>query len=787
MNKLKKFFKSKNFLVLILIACLSFLTIGYARYGSLVSFSGNTKLLPDGKLEVQNIMLTDSKNLLSSEEPEISLNSIYFNVTFQGEEERSYVTYTLDIVNNSSYDYTYHDFKLNANISSEEGNNSEYKFTITGISDGDIVRAKTSKTINATLELVADDLTKEYNVTGNTTFEGEQQESGSVYATIEVVDNDLTGENNNGHVKLKLINSYSKDLTFSISSTNTNFKVVNESGNTLANQEIKANSEGVYDVYLKISDNSMFTKTEVEDSLLVNCIGIGNISTDNFKLNVTTTKELDKTKPQIGEVTLTMNNEVGTADVTFSRVDTGGTSITNYTILLYDENDNLVNTYNAESAITEYHLTNLSAGTYYVKVYGTDEAGNSGAEDVDSASTTNQNCRMSNTVSMKWIFNVTFNTSNMRHTGESIANIGTTYQATLRANTNYSLPDSITITMNGTRLTTSAYSYSSDTGVVSIPNVNGDITIRAMADWSGICLVEGTKVRLADGSKKNIEDINYYNLLSVLSYDTGQLSKEYPIWIEKKGTTNSYQKTTFSDGSILKTVGYHGIFSKDLNRFISVDDPENFKVGTEVIKIDSSGNKYLVTVQKIEQINKKVNYTHVVSTRYYNIIANDFLTTDGNVALSNLYGFDKNIKWPSTREKIMQDRTNLYTYKELEFMPYYMFKGMRAEEAKVLEKYGLNLKVFAKYFKTNQLNEKMLLKVPEKNKKRVWLVTTSDDKVTSKNRNKFMIYEGDYYILKSPKNKKNFKYWYNTSDNKNYKVGEKIKINHGTYFEAIYN
>ena len=350
----------------------------------------------------------------------------------------------------------------------------------------------------------------------------------------------------------------------------------------------------------------MFTKTEVEDSLLVNCIGIGNISTDNFKLNVTTTKELDKTKPQIGEVTLIMNNEVGTADVTFSRVDTGGTSITNYTILLYDENDNLVNTYNAESAITEYHLTNLSAGTYYVKVYGTDEAGNSGAEDIDSASTTNQNCRISNTVSMKWIFKVTFNTSNMRHTGESTANIGTTYQATLRANTNYSLPDSITITMNGTRLTTSAYSYSSDTGVVSIANVNGDITIRAMADWSGICLVEGTKVRLADGSKKNIEDINYYDLLSVLSYDTGQLSKEYPIWIEKKGTTNSYQKTTFSDGSILKTVGYHGIFSKDLNRFISVDDPENFKVGTEVIKIDSSGNKYLVTVQKIEQINKKV-------------------------------------------------------------------------------------------------------------------------------------------------------------------------------------
>ena len=68
----------------------------------------------------------------------------------------------------------------------------------------------------------------------------------------------------------------------------------------------------------------------------------------------------------------------------------------------------------------------------------------------------------------------------------------------------------------------------------------------------------------------------------------------------------------------------------------------------------------------------------------------------------------------------------------------------------------------------------------------VWMVTTSDDKVTSKNKNKFLKKEGSFYTLKRPDNKKNFKGWLNTSDNKIYKPGDKVRVYCGMYFKALY-
>ena len=62
------------------------------------------------------------------------------------------------------------------------------------------------------------------------------------------------------------------------------------------------------------------------------------------------------------------------------------------------------------------------------------------------------------------------------------------------------------------------------------------------------------------------------------------------------------------------------------------------------------------------------------------------------------------------------------------------------------------------------------------------MVTTSLDKVTEKNKDKFKYEEGSYYTL--PENNK-VKYYINSVDNKEYKPGEKVKVNCGIYFEAV--
>ena len=334
--------------------------------------------------------------------------------------------------------------------------------------------------------------------------------------------------------------------------------------------------------------------------------------------------------------------------------------------------------------------------------------------------------------------------------------------------------------MGGTTLTAgTGYSYSSSSGNLEIYNVSGDINISGTATGGGICLIEGTKVLLANGSYKNIEDINYYDLLLVQDYETGNLIEEYPIWIEKEHSISEYQLNTFSDGSTLKTVGYHGVFSYDKNEFISVDNPKDFKVGTTVAKYNKETNKMEpVKVTSIEYIKEDVTYHHVVSTRFYNIISDNILTTDGTVILSNLYGFNSNITWTDLSKKV-QNSNDLYTYEDLDILPYYMYKGLRAKEGKWLNTFGLDLNTFKGYLSMNQMNEDMLLPYPSKDGEYIFPVGTSESSTR-------YLFNGSTYIVPSPKYPLIFKHYVNTTDGSIYYPGDKLVVDTPTYLKAIY-
>ena len=146
-------------------------------------------------------------------------------------------------------------------------------------------------------------------------------------------------------------------------------------------------------------------------------------------------------------------------------------------------------------------------------------------------------------MSFKWGYEVTFSLSHLSKTSgtTSTAYIDQDYTASLQVSGwGYELPSSstyknrISIKMNGVTLTPETdFTYDANYGRINIPNVTGKIEITATADGNGWCLAEGTKVLLANGTYKNIENINYDDLLLVYSYETGKFVEEYPIWIEK--------------------------------------------------------------------------------------------------------------------------------------------------------------------------------------------------------------------------------------------------------------
>ena len=384
-------------------------------------------------------------------------------------------------------------------------------------------------------------------------------------------------------------------------------------------------------------------------------------------------------------------------------------------------------------------------------------------------------------------FSVTHNTGNFNYSGNSTVIEGNTYTATVTPNNNYTLTSG-TVTMGGRTLSEGTdYTMSLSNGAYTfrIPNVSGNINITiAVTQNSGgfdpPCLAEGTEVLLWNGTTKKIEDVTYNDLLKVWNHDRGTYGYEYAGWIEKAGTASEYTEVTFSDGNIIKFVGDHSIFSKTYNKYVNVNS-EEFNVGDKVINL--SDGIQIVTVTKIKRVNKPVNYYHVISSRYFNLITNDILTTYeiyGNV--SNFMGFGENLKWLKTEEV----RSDMFTYEDLPYMDHYLFKVFRLEETKYLLNNGLVSQAEFDYLYQNYLlnNDKKVIPPKNNDGKYLWMVTTSDDKKLSDTSHQMV--EGSEFIVPEPKHTAGFISWYNHSDNKYYQPGDVITVDSSMYLEAIY-
>lgn len=793
-----KQFLTKNIIPVIIVTILSLMTIGYALYDQPVNLNGNVTIQKAGIIEITsaNIVRNECSNLTSYNEPTYEGMHIEFVINTRSTSFSA--TYLITITNNSTRDYTYTGFPVNASIEGYDYvPNITTKITRadTGaeVETGEIIESGESITVKLKMDFQVDRNQSGLTIIVNGNAAASEDNSGSLTANITPKTGDLRGDDTLAPFQLSVINTFKYNRTFSLTSSNENIIIVDDKGNAQTHFSVGANATATYTIYLKVKEGSIFLTDQTTTNIILSSNMIDNIDLGTITLDVD--KDINATdheKPEVGNVKIQIseNNPVnGEAIVSWSRIDTGGSPIVNYYIELYNETTGEQTNYETGNAITSYTIPGLSVGTYYAKVYGEDEAGNSGAEDCNSATTANGYCSQSESTYLQWIFNVTSNNlERLNLDGNSTAMIYSSYEATLNVDGGgfwggYTLPNSITITMGGKTLTSGTdYTYDSSTGRIVINRVTGDIDIAGRAG-STVCLIEGTKVRLANGKTKNIEDINYDDLLMVYDHENGGITYEYPAWIETAKKTKTYQKTTFSDGTVLKTYGPHGVFSKDLLKYVSVTDRSEFYVGSHIVKISKNGKPKTVTVTKIETVNKNTKYYHITSTRYHNIIADDILTTDGTVVSSFLFNFNEDLTWGSKRDEFLK-QNDLFEYQDLAaYFPRHVFVGFRMSEAKNVYNQGLlDIEYFADLLSLDNA------KKPIKNNQgeNVWMVTTSDNKVTKKNKEKFLKEEGSYYTLKEPQNSQNFVGWLNTVDNKIYQPNDKVEVVCGTHFVAQY-
>lgn len=147
----------------------------------------------------------------------------------------------------------------------------------------------------------------------------------------------------------------------------------------------------------------------------------------------------------------------------------------------------------------------------------------------------------------------------------------------------------------------------------------GDLTF-AVSGQPQPCLIKGTKIAMADGSDKNIEDIKTGD--EILSWDVNSkaLTKAIVVSNHRNGAALEFMSHLFDDGSYIVTYGVHMVYNKTKGYPIDIAE---FEVGDTTI---NSKGETITYVGKLRYRVRKKN-----SVSYYALTTSNNLYFAGGV------------------------------------------------------------------------------------------------------------------------------------------------------------
>ena len=751
---------------------------------------------------------TVSKKNNSSTTPSPTIASdgkIDFDLGFKAPNSQNAVysaSYAITIVNDTSQDFEFYypTYSPKARcISTTPNKDWDVTYDISGINGGYKILSGVVKN-DITVSFSFTDPNKKqgyiYLVDYNTTvdiIDSIKEDSNTRFkADLPDVEGDLTGTNTRAAYTVNVTNEFDVSKSFILSVLeNEKFVLVDENGNENPEYTIAGGTEEQeFTFYLQKADGANYVVSEQRPTIVFkpedsDSLNIGKVTA---LVDVNTTV-VDTDPPEISDVKLQISDTEGEALVTWEGKDEITGVIEDYFIYLYKQNGQdvtKVGEFSTGNDDTNKTITGLVENqTYYVVVFGRDGSKVVPSEDViNSASTDNKYARKSNNLTPRWNFSVSV--SKKSTSGTNYASFPSNYSKNAKRGSSYSIKITksnrnasweVTTKVGGNQITpeyspTLATENNEVTLTVPKASVTGDITIEVAATTS--CLVEGTPILQADGTYKNIEDITYTDLLRVYNHVTGEMSNIYPIYIEKESISNSYEKISFSDGTELKVVGEHCLFSVDSNRYVNVVDESECKIGTRVYKINDDKLEE-VTITNIEYITEDVKYYHVVSAIQYNVIANGLITSDQFAALSNIYGFKENATYSGMYYII--SNINQLPYEDCNFLPHYIYKGANLKNAGSIFGKKLDAKYLSRFLSQSTLD------LIQKDGKAQFMMTTSLDDYNSEDKEKYLYAEGSTYKLPET----GADYFIETSTGTKYKPGDTVTVDYSMHFEAVKN
>lgn len=200
------------------------------------------------------------------------------------------------------------------------------------------------------------------------------------------------------------------------------------------------------------------------------------------------------------------------------------------------------------------------------------------------------------------------------------------------------------------------------------------MTIKLIHKADFPCITYGTKVLLADGTEKNVEDLNPNDELLVFDHEHGRLNSSKLFYNyhqnEDNIVTAPILKLSFENGNCIEIHVDHGFynFSKKQYIYLNKENYERF-INDDFVFIDCSGKLCKTRLLKGEVKVKTIRVYSPVSVYHLNIFANRFLTITGEIeGWFNYFECDENFKYD--KEKMEHDIKQYGLYEYSDFKEY---------------------------------------------------------------------------------------------------------------------
>ncbi len=166
--------------------------------------------------------------------------------------------------------------------------------------------------------------------------------------------------------------------------------------------------------------------------------------------------------------------------------------------------------------------------------------------------------------------------------------------------------------------------------------------------------------------KKKLRDITYDDLVLAWDFDLGKEVWVKPLWIQKIMVDSCYYLLTFDDGTTLKVVGDHRIYSDDDKMFVSA---KKLPIGFTTI---NANNKRVKLISR-EEIEEEIEYCNIITDHHINVYANGILTSHG---INNLYRIEN--------MKFVKENNPVFDRSELSEIDDELYNGLRLNETSSL-------------------------------------------------------------------------------------------------------